>query len=131
MDGNTLVVRQEPAMAGEISFFELGVDDPRKARTFYGNLFGWTFEDAPGGTGFAITTPTVPGGVHGADAEAAPYVFFKVDDLASALERIVELGGTVEGPDADTEDGAGRFGRFRFCRDDQGSPFGIHEPPAR
>ncbi|MFG2755359.1 VOC family protein [Streptomyces wuyuanensis] len=117
-------------MAGEISFFELGAADPGKARIFYGNLFGWTFEDVPGGTGFAITTPTVPGGVHGDDAEAVPYVFFKVDDLASALERITELGGTVEGPDTEDEDAAARFGRFRFCRDDQGSPFGVHEPPA-
>lgn len=117
-------------MAGEISFFELGVDDPVKARTFYGNLFGWTFEEVPTGTGFAITTPSVPGGVHGADAEATPYLFFKVDDLEEALERIVELGGTVEGPDTEGEESVASFGRFRFCRDDQGSPFGVHQPPA-
>ncbi|MFH8378261.1 VOC family protein [Streptomyces cyaneofuscatus] len=36
-------------MAGEISFFELGVDDPEKARTFYGALFGWNFEPGPSG----------------------------------------------------------------------------------
>ena len=23
-----------------------------------------------------------------------------------------------------------RFGRFKFCKDDQGSPFGLHQPPA-
>jgi len=22
------------------------------------------------------------------------------------------------------------FGRFKLCRDDQGSPFGLHEPPS-
>ncbi|MGW7364198.1 VOC family protein [Streptomyces sp. NPDC054841] len=118
-------------MAGEISFFELGVDDPKKARTFYGSLFGWTFEEVPTGTGFSITTPTVPGGVHGADAEANPYLFFKVDDLDTALDRVVELGGTVEGPDSEGQESVERFGRFRFCRDDQGSPFGVHQPPTR
>ncbi|MFD7445972.1 VOC family protein [Streptomyces sp. NPDC059909] len=119
-------------MAGEISFFELGVDDPEKARAFYGGLFGWTFEAVPPGTGYAIRTPSVPGGVHGADAEAGPYLFFKVDDLDIALARVVALGGTVEpGPGGDDEDAdtVARFGRFRFCRDDQGSPFGVHQPP--
>ncbi|MFE3324453.1 VOC family protein [Streptomyces sp. NPDC059176] len=118
-------------MAGEISFFELGVDDATKARAFYGSLFGWTFDEVPSGTGFSITTRTVPGGVHGADAEAGPYVFFRVDDLDAALVRVVELGGTVEGPDRESPDSVKRFGRFRFCRDDQGSPFGVHQPPAR
>ncbi|MEU2432765.1 VOC family protein [Streptomyces sp. NPDC007861] len=120
-------------MAGEISFFELGVDDAQKARTFYGGLFGWTFEPVPPGSGFSITTATVPGGVHGADAEASPYLFFKVDDLDAALARVVALGGAVEpGPGGADEDPGtvARFGRFRFCRDDQGSPFGLHQPPA-
>ncbi|MGW1887621.1 VOC family protein [Streptomyces sp. NPDC001970] len=119
-------------MAGEISFFELGVEDPQKARVFYGGLFGWTFEAVPPGTGFSVRTPNVPGGVHGADAEASPYVFFKVDDLDIALARVVALGGTVEpGPGGAAEDPetVARFGRFRFCRDDQGSPFGVHQPP--
>ncbi|WP_374935653.1 VOC family protein [Streptomyces sp. SM11] len=44
-------------MAGEISFFELGVEDPDRARVFYGELFGWTFEPGPSGGGFAITAP--------------------------------------------------------------------------
>ena len=31
----------------------------------------------------------------------------------------------------DTEqDTTARFGRFKLCRDDQGSGFGLHEPPA-
>ena len=30
-------------MNGELSFFELGVDDPARAREFYGSLFGWEF----------------------------------------------------------------------------------------
>jgi predicted enzyme related to lactoylglutathione lyase len=117
-------------MAGEISFFELGVDDPSRARTFYGGLFGWTFDVVPPGGGFSIRTPTVPGGVHGGDSGASPYLFFAVDDMETALTRVRELGGTVE--DFDAGDDAGsveRFGRFKLCRDDQGSPFGLHQPP--
>jgi uncharacterized protein len=48
---------REFAMAGEISFFELGVAEPGRARAFYGNLFGWNFEPVPPGSGFAIRTP--------------------------------------------------------------------------
>ncbi|NUL02900.1 VOC family protein [Streptomyces lunaelactis] len=118
-------------MAGEISFFELGVADYEQARTFYGGMFGWTFEaGATEGGGFLIRTPNVPGGVHGGDSGASPYVFFKVDDMKLALERVRELGGTVDDFDAgDDEESIARFGRFKLCHDDQGSPFGLHQPP--
>jgi len=52
--------------------------------------------------------------------------------MDAALERVRELGGTVEEADVgDDEASVARFGRFKLCRDDQGSPFGLHQPPAR
>jgi predicted enzyme related to lactoylglutathione lyase len=115
-------------MNGELSFFELGVGDTNRARDFYGGLFGWKFVDQ--GSGARIETPNIPGGLHGGDAGASPYLFFRVDDLDSALARVRELGGEVgdyvEGEDPDT---VARFGRFVLCEDDQGSSFGLHEPP--
>jgi uncharacterized protein len=33
----------------------------------------------------------------------------------------MDVGGEDEESDA-------RFGRFKLCRDDQGSPFGLHQP---
>jgi predicted enzyme related to lactoylglutathione lyase len=119
-------------MAGEVSFIELGVDDPERGRAFYEALFGWRFEPSPYGRGFVITTPTVPGGMHPGDPGAVPYVFFRVDDLDAALERVRELGGSIEELDVDDggEDSAARFGRFKLCKDDQGSAFGLHQPPA-
>jgi uncharacterized protein len=118
-------------MAGELAFFELGVEDPAKGRVFYEGLFGWTFEAGPTGEGFVIRTPTLKGGMHGGDKGAAPYVFFAVDDLDAALARVRELGGTVEDMDIDGDEEAQRtFGRFKLCRDDQGSAFGLHQPPS-
>lgn len=119
-------------MAGEISFFELGVGDSEQARTFYGELFGWTLDPGPsGGSGFAIRTPNVPGGLHSGDPGASPYLFFKVDDMKAAVERVRELGGAVDDIDLGSDDASvARFGRFQLCHDDQGSPFGLHEPPA-
>jgi predicted enzyme related to lactoylglutathione lyase len=118
-------------VAGELSFFELGVEDWERGRAFYEGLFGWRFEPSPAGHGYAIETPNVPGGIHGGDRGASPYVFFRVDDMEAALERVHELGGSVEEIDVGgDEDSVSRFGRFKLCRDDQGSPFGLHQPPA-
>ena len=118
-------------MAGELSFFELGVEDPERARVFYGGLFGWQFGKAGTGDGLAISTPDVPGGMHGGDPGAPPYLFFRVDDMDAALDQVRELGGTVEDMDVEGgEDSIARFGRFKLCRDDQNSPFGLHQPPA-
>lgn len=116
-------------MDGSLSFFELGVGDTDKARTFYGQLFGWEFVDE--GTGATIETPNIPGGLHGGDPGASPYLFFRVDDLAAALERVRALGGDIgDYKSGEDEDTVPRFGRFQTCTDDQGSTFGLHEPPS-
>jgi predicted enzyme related to lactoylglutathione lyase len=119
-------------MTGEPSFFELGVQDAERGRAFYAALFGWQMEPGPSG-GFAISNSGVPGGIHGNDAEASPYLFFSVQDIQAAIERVRELGGTVNDSDhgdEDDQESLARFGRFRLCRDDQGSSFGLHQPPA-
>jgi predicted enzyme related to lactoylglutathione lyase len=117
-------------MAGELSFFELGVDDVERGRTFYEGLFGWRFDSGPSGGGFVIDTPDVPGGMHGGDAGAMPYVFFRVDDMDAALARVRELGGQIDDTDVEgDQESVARFGRFKLCKDDQGSPFGLHQPP--
>jgi uncharacterized protein len=114
----------EAPLTGELAFFELGVEDAERGRAFYSALFGWQFTPAHGG--FAIEAP-VPGGIHGGDPGATPYLFFAVDDMDEALARVRELGGTVEEAHETDEESIARFGHFRLCRDDQGSPFGLHQ----
>ena len=59
-----------------------------------------------------------------------PFVFFRVDDLDAAVAAVERLGGTVDAiPGAEDEASTAIFGEFRMCRDDQGSPFGLHRPP--
>jgi uncharacterized protein len=119
-------------MAGELAFFELGVEDPGRGRAFYEALFGWTFEPGPTGAGFVLETGGVPGGMHGGDSGASPYVFFAVDDMEAAIQRVRDLGGEVDEIEVEGDDDAvARFGRFKLCRDDQGSRFGLHERPHR
>ena len=87
-------------MSGQVGFFELGVADADQGRAFYEGLFGWEF------------APTV-------------------DALDAALTRVTELGGEVMDADVEGDESSQQqFGRFKLCVDDQGSPFGLHEPPA-
>lgn len=118
------------SMSGELAFVEFGVEDVERGRVFYESLFGWKFENGPSGQGFAVSLPNVSGGMHGSDRGAAPYTFFRVDDIDAAAAKVEELGGSVDDIDVEGDDESrARFGRFRLCKDDQGSPFGLHQPP--
>jgi uncharacterized protein len=118
-------------MAGEVGFVELGVEDVERGRVFYGGLFPqWRFDSGPAAQGLTVGGAGVPTGMHGGDKGGGPYVFFVVDDMDAALDRVRALGGVVEEMDVEGEaDTVARFGRFRLCRDDQGSPFGLHQRP--
>ena len=86
-------------------------------------LFGRSRDDQVG-------DPSVPWLRRNRRPRAAPYLFFRVDDMEVAVERVRELGGTVEETNVEgDEESVARWGRFKLCRDDQGSPFGLHQPP--
>jgi predicted enzyme related to lactoylglutathione lyase len=110
-------------MTGEPAFFEIGVPDAKRARAFYSSLFGWTFHTTSGEQAW-IQTPTIHGGLHDEDPERRIDVFFGVPDIDAAVAAVRSLGGQAEDP----SDEPG-FGRFAFCRDDQGVRFGLHQPP--
>ena len=108
-------------MPGEPSHFEVGVPDARRAKAFYGELLGWSFETTAGDNAW-IDTPGVRGGLHGDDDAANIVVYFQVDDIEAAVRRVRELGGEADDPGA-----AGEGGRYASCRDDQGVDFGLHQ----
>ena len=117
-------------MTGEPTFFEIGVADTARARSFYGGLFGWRIEAGPSAGSYRISTPTIPGGMHGNDEGASPLVFFGVADLEAAMARVRDLGGHAETLESRADEPLKwSFGRFALCRDEQGSPFGLHQPP--
>ena len=119
-------------MAGELSFFEIGVGDTDRAKAFYTELFGWEFKQVEGGQGGSVIEGAgLGGGIHGGDEGASVYAFFAVDDMDKAAARVRELGGTADpvGGGDENPDTVRRFGRFMLCADDQGSSFGLHELP--
>jgi hypothetical protein len=105
-------------MSGEPTYIELGVRDPRAAKSFYGRLFGWE----PAGPG-QVDTETLSIGIHGGDDAAHFEVFFAVDDLDASTRQVTELGGRLM---SEVNDSPG-FGRWIECADDQGVRFGLRE----
>ena len=106
-------------MAGDLVYFTIPAPDGDRAKDFYGALFGWEFAagNVPGG--FQITNVSPMGGIHGGDTPGSPRVWFEVDDLDAALDRIRELGGEAGAPEEIAS------GRMASCRDDQGTSFNL------
>lgn len=107
------------------SLIEFPADDPQRARRFWTELLGTGLEERRAGEGEGWQTgsgsPAV--GVHArgrgpGDTFSLPY--FAVDDVATALEQVEALGGTVIHPGA----------AWAICKDSEGNPFGLaHERP--
>jgi predicted enzyme related to lactoylglutathione lyase len=123
-------------MGHPVVHFEIIGTDPAALRGYYGQLFGWQYQlgdatsdavSAPGGYGFVAgpSTGGINGGV-GGGADHRPRVLFyvAVPDVAAALRRAEELGGTrLLGP----EPAAGDFTVGRFA-DPEGNVVGVAGP---
>jgi uncharacterized protein len=112
-------------MANPIVHFEIRSPDPDGARTFYGDLFGWTYP-AGGFPGYTyvdsgMTEGTIPGGISPLQGgQQFVTVFAEVVDVEATLERAVTLGGTIVQP-AQKVPGV-TFGLFA---DPQGNVIGV------
>jgi predicted enzyme related to lactoylglutathione lyase len=115
------------ASPSSLSLIEFPADDPERARRFWTGLLGVELdvrEDSEG-EGWQTREATPAVGVHArgrgpGDSFSLPY--FAAGDLADALQRVQELGGTVVHPGE----------RWAICKDSEGSPFALsHEPAAR
>lgn len=107
-------------MTDEVSHFEIGAPDLKLAQEFYGRLLGWSFEETEGGA--RIVTPGIRGGLH--EDEPCIQLFYSVPDIDKAVRLVIELGGEVD--EGASEGPGGRY--IHSCRDNQGVPFGLHQP---
>jgi predicted enzyme related to lactoylglutathione lyase len=107
-------------MPARPALIEFPADDPQRARRFWAGLLDAELSDrAPEqGDGWQTDNATPAIGVHErgrgpGDTVSLPY--FAVSDVAQALVRVQELGGSVVHPGE----------RWAICRDSEGSPFGL------
>jgi uncharacterized protein len=86
-------------MPSPIVHAEIRSADPDATRSFFGELFGWTFPEGaiPGYTYVDTGVPNaLPGGI-GPTQGGGPLVtfFVGVDDIDAAVANATRLGGTV------------------------------------
>jgi predicted enzyme related to lactoylglutathione lyase len=81
-------------MKNHICYFEIGCRDRAKASAFYSRMFDWTLQDEPASTRIR-TGGDVGGHITSLGHEPHDYTIFyvMVDNVASALEKAVTLGG--------------------------------------
>lgn len=103
-----------------IDLIEFPADDLGRAQRFWEGLLDVSLQarGAEEGEGIQTHDDGPAFGLHErgrgpGDRFSLPY--FRVADLAGALERVVELGGDVVHPGE----------RWAICRDSEGSPFGL------
>ncbi|WP_368298581.1 VOC family protein [Cytobacillus firmus] len=127
---------------GRLVHFEVHVDDMERAKKFYGEVFGWSFQDWSEYAGMpyygAVTGNEEETGINGAlmQRQGPPpeanqalngYVCtMGVEDYDAAEIKILENGGTVALPKYALPGMAWQG----YYKDTEGNIFGIHQPDA-
>ncbi len=113
---------------GDLCHIEFPTTDPGKTRTFFGEIFGWTFEIIPGfETYIMFQTPGgLGGGNSGPNAEVptdkGPILHLEVDDIDAVLARVEGHGGRMLTPKTKISD---EFGHFDVFLDNVGNRFAL------
>lgn len=116
-----------------ITWFEIGTDRPDEAQRFYGELFGWTFEEqgAANGGSYRVTAAGEAAGIGGAiratDGTSPNYAIFyaEVADVAETCRRAEAAGGKVLVPVKTAPSGL----TFAHLLDPAGNHLGVFTPP--
>jgi len=120
-------------MGNPVVWFEVMGKDGAKLRSFYGELFGWTYENVEGMDygmvqgASADNMPSIPGGIGTAPEGAPNYQTFYVgvDDIPGALEKAKSLGGTTMVEPMDLPMG----GKIAIFSDPEGNMIGLFKGP--
>ena len=128
-------------MTGKVVHFEIPFDDGDRARSFYGDVFGWQTMLMPD-MGYTIVTtgpsdpetgPTEAGFINGGMFERSddfpgtgPTVVIDVPSIDDALQRVGAAGGTVLAGRTPV----GEMGFSAYFTDPEGNLIGLWETAA-
>ena len=112
-------------MPGQIVHIEIPADDTEQGREFWGGLFGWQFQAAPGDgpNEYFMTRISDQGGAAITNMERGKKgtrAYFSVDDINVGAAKVKELGGEADDPQP-----VPNMGWFSTCKDPQGNEFGL------
>lgn len=113
-----------------VFYFEIPATDCERAKSFYNQAFGWTYQTFPAETPYYhITTgdasePGIDGGLMQRFAEGQPVTnIIRVDSVDDTCRVIEEAGGTVVVPKFEIPG----LGYKAFFKDTEGNIFGVAE----
>jgi predicted enzyme related to lactoylglutathione lyase len=104
---------------GDVIYITISPGDEVRASRFYGALFGWEFEPGRVPHGLLIGGPRPMMGMRGGTARHVITLNYVVADVAAAVRRVRDAGGTATDPTMQP------YGLFADCADDQGIAFGL------
>jgi predicted enzyme related to lactoylglutathione lyase len=123
---------EAPPEAGDVSWLELYTSDAAAAVRFYSNLFGWretqTMDMGPMGKYHIFGRKWELGGIMNTPKEMAQVppnwgLYFRVDDVATGVERVKANGGQVLNGPMEVPGGD----QIVNCLDPQGAAFSLHQ----
>ena len=103
---------------GKINWFEIPAAETDRARSFYGGLFGWTFQPFDDSGNYFMTD----GGAVFPSEKKGITVYFGTSDIVGAIAKIQELGGVSEAPRE-----IPNVGHYATCTDTEGNAFGLFQ----
>jgi predicted enzyme related to lactoylglutathione lyase len=114
---------------GTFCWTDLGTSDPDGAKSFYGGLLGWQFEDMPVGDDQVYSMARVGDGrvaavYRNSQVPPAWLAYVSVESADAAAERAAELGGRAIDAPFDVLEA----GRMAVLQDPQGAVFAAWEP---
>jgi predicted enzyme related to lactoylglutathione lyase len=113
-------------MGQPVVHFEIGCRDRERSERFFGELFGWSFEQAaPASMIDTGARAGIKGHITALGHEPHHYVtvYIEVDDVRAYLERAEALGGKTLVPPVDIPDGT-----FAWFADPDGNTLGLWRP---
>ena len=120
---------------GTFSWVDLVTTNSKAAKKFYGELFGWSFEDTPAGEGMTYTMASLRGksvaGLYGMGPEMAEHPphwqsYVSVANADESVKKAKALGGkVVQGPYDAME-----AGRMAVIQAPDGAYFSVWQPNA-
>jgi predicted enzyme related to lactoylglutathione lyase len=107
--------------------FEIPVDNPERASTFYKNVFGWKIEKWPGPMDYWMVytgddkTPGINGGIMKRGDVKTTTNTIGVESVDNAIAAVTKAGGTLVMPKTPIP----TVGYFAYCLDPEGNLFGV------
>ena len=119
------ISKQVQFKQGDLCHLELPVKDLARAKAFYGEIFGWVFQDVPEMNYTLFITPSgqLGGGFFEPSEEMPDRVinFLAVDSIEETAARIEALGGKTLSPKIEV----GGHGEMMVVLDSEGTTFGL------